>query len=848
MTHALPISLDSLLAQAHTQTMGVSFVNPTLAAVGIACVAVPIIIHIIMRRKRRPVQWGAMKFLMEAYRRQRRRTNLEQVLLLLTRCLLVACLALAVGRPLLGALASRATGPTMLYIVIDDSLTSGVQIDGAGTTELEASKSRALELIAQLDQSRGDKVALITLSGPASGVILPPSTEHGAVVSAIKQLAPTASHADLSGGLTLVRDTIRNASTAETSASRAAASPITQVALLSGWRAGSADLTAALPAISTALVEEGNAASAPGILLLPPATQPAENIAITELEPLRKLVVTSKGQGSEDSPASTPVRVTLRRSSAGSTASSASALPAAISKITVTAVPLGSKGPLTTAAPASSARAETSINWAAGQESATAFVTVDVRAPRTQDGALRDVLLVASIDRDAIPTDSVFTRPIDTRQRLDVAILEPAAAGTPATIASFRAADWLALAFSPQADRTLIRRQGGEVRLTNLDPGALSDGPATGEGALAGMDAVIVTRPDLLNASDWVRVRRALDRGAMVLVCPPADATTHLWTDGFTQAMGLTWTIAREPITRDKPVSIEISRSESEGLFGLIAAELGELAKPVTVTKSLPIDATDDATRVLLRTADGAPVLLRTQLGSGKPVTGNAPAPSSRGVLLVFGCPPDLAWTDLPAKPLMVPLMQELLRQGVGQSVGERLAVAGTEISSHAPVGTTLLAPLIGEPLPGSERPTLTLNGEVVSTGNIDRSVGVWASRDATGEPLGVVAVNADTRASDVSLLQPEDLLRWLQPVASNVRLLGAQTATADGSSAITAPASRDSSTKWSMWLLAAAAVLGLLELIMARVWSHANRDAFTAGVGTLSESTTAAKSVEVSR
>ena len=57
-----------------------TFLNPTIALVGLACVAIPIIIHILMRRRRRPVQWAAMEFLMEAYRRQRRRMNLERQL------------------------------------------------------------------------------------------------------------------------------------------------------------------------------------------------------------------------------------------------------------------------------------------------------------------------------------------------------------------------------------------------------------------------------------------------------------------------------------------------------------------------------------------------------------------------------------------------------------------------------------------------------------------------------------------------------------------------------------------------------------------------------------------------
>src|SRR4051812_1856007 len=76
---------------------------PTPAAAAIAAVSLPIIIHILMRRRRKPVMWAAMRFLLEAYRQHRRRLKLEQFLLLAARCLLLALLALALGRPLIGA-------------------------------------------------------------------------------------------------------------------------------------------------------------------------------------------------------------------------------------------------------------------------------------------------------------------------------------------------------------------------------------------------------------------------------------------------------------------------------------------------------------------------------------------------------------------------------------------------------------------------------------------------------------------------------------------------------------------------------------------------------------------------
>ncbi len=80
-----------------------TFLNPILATVGLVCVSLPIVIHILMRRRRKPIMWGAMKFLLEAYRQHRKRIKLEQFLLLASRCLIVALVAIALGRPLLGS-------------------------------------------------------------------------------------------------------------------------------------------------------------------------------------------------------------------------------------------------------------------------------------------------------------------------------------------------------------------------------------------------------------------------------------------------------------------------------------------------------------------------------------------------------------------------------------------------------------------------------------------------------------------------------------------------------------------------------------------------------------------------
>src|SRR5207244_4246545 len=74
------------------------FASPFGAVVAAAgAVSVPIIIHLLNRRRFRIVTWAAMRFLLTAERKNSRRMRLEQLLLLVARCLLVLLIILAMA-------------------------------------------------------------------------------------------------------------------------------------------------------------------------------------------------------------------------------------------------------------------------------------------------------------------------------------------------------------------------------------------------------------------------------------------------------------------------------------------------------------------------------------------------------------------------------------------------------------------------------------------------------------------------------------------------------------------------------------------------------------------------------
>ncbi len=61
----------------------------------------PVVIHLLNRRKYREVPWAAMRFLLAAIRKNRRRLRIEQWLLLAIRTLVVLLVVSAMAKPFL---------------------------------------------------------------------------------------------------------------------------------------------------------------------------------------------------------------------------------------------------------------------------------------------------------------------------------------------------------------------------------------------------------------------------------------------------------------------------------------------------------------------------------------------------------------------------------------------------------------------------------------------------------------------------------------------------------------------------------------------------------------------------
>jgi hypothetical protein len=110
-----------------------SYLSPAMLW-GMALAAVPILIHLLFRRRFRRIDWAPMHYLKISIQRNRRRVRLEQLLLLILRTALVLLLFFLVARPVMHAqglgnwLGGRSR--TSQLIVLDDSLSMGYSDGG----------------------------------------------------------------------------------------------------------------------------------------------------------------------------------------------------------------------------------------------------------------------------------------------------------------------------------------------------------------------------------------------------------------------------------------------------------------------------------------------------------------------------------------------------------------------------------------------------------------------------------------------------------------------------------------------------------------------------------------------
>ena len=187
-----------------------TFLSPLLmwgALLGV----IPLIIHLLNRRKFRRVEWAPMRYLKLTVQRNRRRVQVEQLLLLLLRMAALALLFFYLARPIVNPTGLEGWlgngGRSSQVVLIDDSLSMGY-----GSSEAPAFRQAKETASALVAASRAeDRVTILAASAPKAPVVHEvEGSRREDLAGAIASLPPTAVHVAWPSVLDGVEEVLRS--------------------------------------------------------------------------------------------------------------------------------------------------------------------------------------------------------------------------------------------------------------------------------------------------------------------------------------------------------------------------------------------------------------------------------------------------------------------------------------------------------------------------------------------------------------------------------------------------------------------------------------------------------------
>lgn len=184
------------------------FIHPAIFWSGLAAVSLPIIIHLLNRRRFRMREWAAMQFLLDSLRRNRRRLRIEELILMAIRCLVIFLLGAGLARfmgcgpmdILPGAAGSRTT-----VFILDDSYSMGQK--AGGSTLFASAATDLAERIETLGST--ERVGILLASKPHREDAffgLKFITEKESLVTSLQSLKPSDGRADLAEAMKAAGD------------------------------------------------------------------------------------------------------------------------------------------------------------------------------------------------------------------------------------------------------------------------------------------------------------------------------------------------------------------------------------------------------------------------------------------------------------------------------------------------------------------------------------------------------------------------------------------------------------------------------------------------------------------
>ncbi|MFM7260250.1 MAG: BatA domain-containing protein, partial [bacterium] len=489
-----------------------NFLHPALAWSAVGAVALPIVIHLLFRRRRVPVDWAAMDLLREAIRRTNRRLRLEQWLVLALRSLAVLAAGLAIAVPFLGDGAVGAARERTWMIVLDNGATSALRV-GRGA-ELDRLRDEVRAMI-DADRVQGDRYGVVTAAVPA-GIVLAPTADLAEVERVLTRIESAETPSDLRGAIEIARGAIESGDDELIGAAERArsgqvlvASAFRRASLREGESFGGAAVEVNTGTQSTGDANKsGDASAVDGASSTSALPSRIEMVAVSPATDapidvrIRRIETRAMPSGGTQL-----VRVELSREGAE--------LDAATTRVRIAGDGWNTLTPR-------------EVQWEAGQPDAEVELQITPSvAPATSDGAARRVRIpvTVSLDDDALAVGNTAYAVVDLRREIEVAVVGRRGSLDGADIEKVPGSLWISRALAPG--------MGGGVRVREIDPASCD------VRALLGLDAVILARPDLLSQQSMDALATFVRGGGLVVVVPAGESTSQTWASALLPRLGV---------------------------------------------------------------------------------------------------------------------------------------------------------------------------------------------------------------------------------------------------------------------------------------------------------------------
>lgn len=171
----------------------------------LAAASIPVIIHLLNKRRHKTVQWAAMQFLLKATRESRGKKKLRHILILTCRALGIAALAFAAARPVVSGLLGWGAGTIdTVVLILDRSASMELRSGDGQAAKRELVLQKVRDAMADIGNPR--LVLIDSATGKAQEV---PSPD---VLAEISATAATDSAADIPALVTAATETLSTGS------------------------------------------------------------------------------------------------------------------------------------------------------------------------------------------------------------------------------------------------------------------------------------------------------------------------------------------------------------------------------------------------------------------------------------------------------------------------------------------------------------------------------------------------------------------------------------------------------------------------------------------------------------